>query len=194
MGVATKIQWTDRGRTTTSDGYVLILVGKEHPLADVRGYAYEHRLVASRKIGRWLEPREEVHHRNEIKHDNHSDNLEVCGSRAEHRARHRGRDSDLRMPGEDNPTIRCACDCGGELSRYDEQGRPREYLSGHNDHPSPTLDAIVECLKGGPKGRSQIIDESGLSETAVAVALTKMKLRGLITNVSRGIWQAKAGT
>jgi hypothetical protein len=35
------------GKTVTSRGYVLVWVGKDHPLADVRGYAYEHRLVAA---------------------------------------------------------------------------------------------------------------------------------------------------
>lgn len=32
------------GRTVTQHGYVLIYVSKNHPLADCRGYAYEHRL------------------------------------------------------------------------------------------------------------------------------------------------------
>ena len=40
------------GRSVASNGYVLIRVGMDHHLADVRGYAYEHRLVAEKKIRR----------------------------------------------------------------------------------------------------------------------------------------------
>lgn len=45
-----------QGGTTTDQGYMLIYVGKHHHLADVRGYAYEHRLVAEQMLGRRLEP------------------------------------------------------------------------------------------------------------------------------------------
>jgi hypothetical protein len=37
------------GKSLASNGYILIRVGNDHPLADVRGYAYEHRLVAQEK-------------------------------------------------------------------------------------------------------------------------------------------------
>lgn len=50
------------GRSVASNGYVLVRVGVEHHLADVRGYAYEHRLVAEEKIGRRLRDDEHVHH------------------------------------------------------------------------------------------------------------------------------------
>jgi hypothetical protein len=39
------------GRVIDPRGYVLIRVGIGHPLADCRGYAYEHRLVASAAPG-----------------------------------------------------------------------------------------------------------------------------------------------
>lgn len=39
------------GRSIASNGYMLVRVGLSHHLADVRGYAYEHRLVAEQKIG-----------------------------------------------------------------------------------------------------------------------------------------------
>ena len=50
------------GRTVASNGYVLVRVGIGHHLADVRGYAYEHRLVAEAKFGRRLLRGEVVHH------------------------------------------------------------------------------------------------------------------------------------
>lgn len=77
------------GRSVASNGYVLIRVGKGHHLADVRGYAYEHRLVAEEKLGRRLAPKELVHHIDGNKQNNHPSNLEVEPSHAHHRKEHR---------------------------------------------------------------------------------------------------------
>ena len=44
------------GRSVTQSGYILLRVGKRHHLADVRGYAYEHRVVAEKSLGRKLRP------------------------------------------------------------------------------------------------------------------------------------------
>lgn len=51
-----------KGGSIASNGYKLIFVGKQHHLADIRGYAYEHRINAEKKIGRRLRPGEQVHH------------------------------------------------------------------------------------------------------------------------------------
>lgn len=119
------------GRTVTPEGYVLIRVGKEHHLADARGYAYEHQLAAEEKLGRRLLPGEEVHHDDENKSNNDPSNLIIAPSRAAHRLHHRTR-TDLRVPGEPNALIACACGCGTQIERYDSEGRPRRYVSGHN--------------------------------------------------------------
>lgn len=75
------------GERITHHGYVMIYVGREHPLADVRGYAYLHLLV-------WIAagypppgPGEELHHRDDRKTYNRLSNLEVI-STAEHARRH----------------------------------------------------------------------------------------------------------
>lgn len=120
------------GRTVDPRGYVLIRVGKDHPLADVRGYAYEHRLVAEEKLGRPLLPGEEVHHETENPSVNDPDKLKVARNRAEHRLWHRKSGKALRMPGEDNPVISCECGCGATFDKYDSSGRPRRFVSGHN--------------------------------------------------------------
>lgn len=124
------------GRTVASNGYVLIKVGVDHHLSDVRGYAYEHRLVAEQKLGRRLLPGEQVHHINGVKTDNSPSNLEVLASLAEHAVEHRKR-SDLRMPGAPNPSVECMCGCGGSFLRYDVEGRPRRFLPSHNARRLP---------------------------------------------------------
>lgn len=120
------------GRVVASNGYVLIRVGVGHYLADVRGYAYEHRLVAEKMLGRRLHPGEQVHHRDECKSNNDPSNLEVTAGAAEHRSHHRTVERGLRNPGQPNESARCACGCGSEFPRFDASGRPRRFVSGHN--------------------------------------------------------------
>lgn len=120
------------GRSIASNGYVLIRVGPDHPLADKRGYAYEHRLVAMQMLGRQLLPGEQVHHINGVITDNRPENLEVVASNAHHAVRHRTPGRTLRMPGENNPIVACACGCGETFSKYDRVGRPRTFVTGHN--------------------------------------------------------------
>lgn len=175
------------GRVVASNGYVLIKVGYDHHLADMRGYAYEHRLVAERTLGRRLQPGEQVHHKDENKLNNDPTNLEVVAGTAEHKVRHRKHDSSRRLPGEENPSIICACGCGEELSKYDDAGRPRLYFSGHNPHPAATLDMIVSLLASGPKSRQQIADATGKTIRPVAVALSKLKRKRIAKQVARGV-------
>jgi hypothetical protein len=132
------------GRSVASNGYVLIRIGVGHPLADCRGYCYEHRLIASGMIGRWLKPSELVHHRDGNKQNNHPANLDVKASNAEHYLEHRKpREYQLRLPGEGNPLIACACGCGSTFEKFDYQGRPRRYLPGHNTDRDATTGRIA---------------------------------------------------
>lgn len=117
------------GRTITEHGYVLIRVGVGHPLADVRGYAYEHRLKAW-QAGHDIAGKH-VHHEDEVKTNNDDANLKPL-TVAEHRAEHRKPGSNKRLPGEPNPTVTCACGCNAQFLKYDEHNRPRKYVSGHN--------------------------------------------------------------
>jgi hypothetical protein len=119
------------GRSIASTGYVLIRV-PGHPLADTRGYVYEHRLVASEMLGRMLLRSEIVHHLNGDKTDNRSENLCVAASRHEHRLMHGEPVLDTRTGGGPNPSILCACGCKTRIKRYDKWGRPRRFVTGHN--------------------------------------------------------------
>lgn len=64
------------GRKRTPKGYVVVCI-KTHPNTDVLGYVMEHRVVMEMALGRYLKANEVVHHKNEIKHDNRLENLEV---------------------------------------------------------------------------------------------------------------------
>lgn len=180
------------GRSVASNGYILVRVGTGHPLADVRGYAYEHRLVASASLGRWLTPDEQVHHRDGNKQNNAPGNLEVLPE-SWHRVRHRSTGKVRRLPGEENLSVECACGCGEKLSRYDGSGRPRRFLPGHNPHDAPTERMVLAALSGGAKPRAEIVRVTGKTSHAVGVALSKMRRKGLVENVCRGIWRRAEG-
>lgn len=120
------------GRHVASNGYVKVCLGEGHPDADQRGYVYEHRLIASRMLGRSLLPGEIVHHKDGDKANNDPSNLEVKPSRAHHQAEHRTRDSGRRLPDEPNPMVTCECGCGEAFSKFDASGRTRRFVSGHN--------------------------------------------------------------
>lgn len=120
------------GRIVDPRGYVLVRVGKGHHLADVRGYAYEHRVLAERKLGRRLRRGEQVHHEDEKKSNNDPDNLETKKSRAEHAVAHRKPGCNRRLPDEPNPDINCECGCGESFPKFDQHKRPRRFVSGHN--------------------------------------------------------------
>lgn len=179
------------GRSLASNGYILIRVGIEHLDADVRGYAYEHRLVAQKKIGRRLRDGELVHHKDENKQNNNPDNLDVKQGNAEHLLEHRKEGSNRRLPGEDNSMILCACECGQKFAKYDSMGRPREYVTGHNPYSSPTQEKILLLIGNGLANRKEIISNSGLTGTAIAVALTKMKKAGKIVSIGFGVYAIK---
>src|SRR4029453_5732008 len=57
-------------------GYVLIFE-PTHPNAHKDGYVAEHTKVMAERLGRPLEPFEEVHHKNGIRSDNRAGNLEL---------------------------------------------------------------------------------------------------------------------
>lgn len=124
------------GRTIASNGYVLLRMPGHH-LADVRGYVYEHRLVAEQKLGRELRKGEIPHHINGIRSDNRPENIEVVESRLTHGVRHRVKSSLRQRPHESNELVVCRCGCGEMFAKFDSDGRPRSFISGHNTTNGP---------------------------------------------------------
>lgn len=83
------VSWTP-GLLHEKVGYVRVKLREDDPfysMANVSGYALQHRLVMAEHLGRCLEKTELVHHKNGIKDDNALSNLMVF-SRESHLSRH----------------------------------------------------------------------------------------------------------
>jgi hypothetical protein len=176
------------GRSIASTGYILVRVGTDHHLADVRGYAYEHRLVAEQKLGRRLLPGEIPHHIDGNKANNDPDNLEIVASAAEHRLHHRKNGSNRRLPGKPNPVIECACGCGETFRRFDAHGRPRAFMSGHNPHEATARAAFLRALSDGPLTIRELVGKLGSTPSAVKTLAWKLSRAGLVVRARRGVY------
>ncbi len=107
------------------DGYVLVKAPEGHPRARADGSILEHRLVAEKALGRYLEEWEVVHHKNGDRSDNHPENLQVLDGRAKSGEGH--------APGHENTV--------------DDLQRRLEHLQ-HNDPAA--FSSLVKKLVGAP--------------------------------------------
>ena len=71
-----------KGGTVVISGYIYEYA-PDHPRTTNHGYVAQHRLVAEKNIGRYLNADEVAHHINEIKTDNRPENIQVMKA-AEH--------------------------------------------------------------------------------------------------------------
>lgn len=77
------------GRKIRKDGYVLVVVPDDHPhpcytKKSGTKYLLEHRWLMEQHLGRYLEPEEVVHHKDENPFNNALTNLQLFGSQADH--------------------------------------------------------------------------------------------------------------
>lgn len=75
------------GKFIDQDGYVRVCEMHDHP-RNAGGQVYEHILVMEKKLGRFIPVEQIVHHKNEIRHDNRIENLELLESNSEHARLH----------------------------------------------------------------------------------------------------------
>jgi DNA-binding transcriptional ArsR family regulator len=169
----TAIEWADRPRTVDPRGYVLIRI-PDHHRADVRGYVYEHLLVAERTAGRTLVPGERVRHRDGNPSNNNPDNIEV------------------QAPADRSIYVDCACGCGVQMPKFDSSGRSRTFVSGHNPPAAPTRQAILAALGASP-GRclsgGELAEAAGVTVQAARAALSKMAAAGSVDRPRVGYYR-----
>jgi hypothetical protein len=77
-----------KGGKTVLGGYIYVL-STNHPFADSKGYVREHRLVMEKYLGRYLNKKEVVHHKDRNKGNNDIKNLQLFGSHSEHMKIHK---------------------------------------------------------------------------------------------------------
>ena len=74
----------NKGFKIDKDGYVLVKC-PGHPYAQSGSHYYqEHRLVMEKKLGRYLDPEEVVHHKNGNRRDNRLKNLRLFKNNSAH--------------------------------------------------------------------------------------------------------------
>ena len=77
-----------RGRKVIRTGGYVWVYCPSHPRARKDGYFYEHVLVAEKMLGRFLEPGEVVHHKDEDRTNNSPENLEIFKNNGKHTSFH----------------------------------------------------------------------------------------------------------
>jgi len=111
------------GKTQTAAGYVKTRVGNK--------YVCEHRVLMEGKLGRPLQRREIVHHKDGDVSNNDLDNLELMESQSPHVALHNAQRKRKPLNQEEAPL--CVCGCGQQVAEsIKSPGRWNWFLPGHS--------------------------------------------------------------
>lgn len=88
-------------------GIYIQIWAPNHPYATKDGYVPEHRLVMEKHLGRYLDPKEQIHHKNHNKKDNRLDNLQLFPNVQDHNKIH------IKEKHENDTNKRRCVICGG---------------------------------------------------------------------------------
>ena len=77
-----------KGGKWKKHGY-MIIYKPNHPLCDKKGYIQRSHFVMEKKLGRFLKPKEIVHHINKIRDDDRPENLRLFANNPKHLKFHR---------------------------------------------------------------------------------------------------------
>lgn len=79
----------------------------------------------------------------------------------------------------DDP-ISCACGCGEALNRFDEHGRPRSFITGHNS-TADLQDEVLRLLSAKKMRGCELVTATGRSKSAISNVISRLKDKNRIT-------------
>lgn len=148
------------GRKKNKAGYVLLCI-HDHPNSDRNGYVFEHRVMVEMFCGRFLRLGEDVHHKNEIKHDNRIENLELI-SHSEHTILHN------------------LGSVQSEDARRKMSDKAKKRFSNKKNHPfyKDVDDELIEMIKDGKKP-TEISKKLNITRKTVYNKINYLDLRSI---------------
>lgn len=86
----------------------------------------------------------------------------------------------------------CECGCGEKFSRYDDHGRQRRFISGHNARVLPeSHKRILAVLREhGPLTRGELSNKLVVFADELNQQLYRLRERGLVMSPRWGVWAA----
>lgn len=85
-----------------------------------------------------------------------------------------------------NIIIKCVCNCGKDIYKYDKSHRPRKYIAGHNVPPSKIKILIISKINNGSKTIIQLCKDTGKSKTLIKSYLHQLYKSKKIIRVKKG--------
>lgn len=178
---------TKQKRTITTNGYISVYC-PEHPKAWANsGSILEHRLVAEKMLGRYLEDDEDVHHLDNDKTNNHPNNLLVL-HRAQHTKLHSFLDNHYLIPKptslfKNNFPVDFCLVCNEKIFSGKKYCSPECYQKSTKKLPEDLTPEILKDLVWS-KPTSAVAKDFNVSDTSIAKWCKKL----MVPKPPRGYW------